>query len=295
MWPSTEYPGRLTDGQYTYDTEGRAWDRPDTYVPGLPGEDNNGPGGPGAGGGGGGGGMEALLASPYFQQARAASEAQNAAQEASTREFLRQLLIQTGIVPEGFQDKLGVLDEVTRNLIGQNTSTGISQIARLNEGYADQKTSDINQLAARGLGRSGAKGYKLRRAALTFDRSKADLLAGVSGKINSSLGELSQGQLQRQQSLGQFLSQLAQTFRFGDFTKLPARVDRPNPATGPEWNPGGWQPEANPSQDYNTWVDAGSPTYGGGTIDYGYGTAYAPAKVGQGGGFTSPQKPLLMY
>jgi len=204
-------------------------------------------------GGGGGGGGGDLLASPYFQQARAAMEAQNAAQESSTRDMLRQILIQTGVIPDGFQDKLGVLDEVTRNLIAGNTAQGISQIARLTEGFNDQKTSDINQLAARGLGRSGAKGFKLRRASLAFDRNKADLLAAASGKINQGLGDLAQGQFGRQQSLAQFLASLAQSYRPNNYSgpQYQTRVAAPPPPS----------PEEQRQQAINYWQSNPAPTY----------------------------------
>jgi len=217
----------LFDGEGRPLAGGMPGDGPDQWTDGLPGA--RGGGSPNDMGGGGGD----LLASPYFQQARSAMEAQNAAQEAQTRETIRQLMISTGLVPEGFQDKLGVLDDITRALIQKNTDTGLSQMARLNEGYDDQKRSNINTLASRGLGRSGAKGFQMRRASLAFDRNKADLLSGISGKINASLGDLAQGQFGRQQSLAQFLAQLSQTFKFNNYQSqgnggiLPAPAPKP--------------------------------------------------------------------
>lgn len=201
-----------------FDSDGRPLgaDAPDqwTWTPGLPGAREMN-----AEGGGGGGGLAAgaggdLMASPYFQQALAAFKAQNAADEAATKAKLRQMLIDTGLVPQGFTDKLGILDAATRQLIEQNTQSGISQIARLNEGYADQKRNDINSLASSGLLRSGAKGFKLRRSSLAFDRNKADLLSGVTGAANDALSGFAQRTLQGQQSLAQFLAQLASTMNF---------------------------------------------------------------------------------
>jgi hypothetical protein len=258
----------VDDAGWHYDSNGLSLDRPDAYDPSKPSSDSFDEstgqysfGGGGAGGAGGAGGD--LLASPYFQQARAASEAQNAAQESQTREMLRQLLIQTGVIPAGFNDKLGVLDATTRGLIQQNTDTGISQIARLNEGFADQKTSDINQLAARGLGRSGAKGFKLRRASLAFDRNKSDLLSALSGKMNEALGGLAQGQLGRQQSLAQFLASLAQNYRAAGPNVAPTIVGLPKPPSPDELRQGAinyWQ--SNPAPTYTS-PTTGQQWYGG--------------------------------
>jgi hypothetical protein len=241
-------PGIYSDGVYQYDSNGLDLSgRPAQNIPGLRGADENYVDGQvsyaGGGSGGDGGGGGDLLSSPYFQQALAAFKAQNAADESATKAKLRQMLIDTGLVPQGFTDNLGILDDVTKQLIQKNTDTGISQYARLLSGKEDQQRNDINSLASSGLLRSGAKGFKLRRSSLAFDRNKADLLSGVSGAANDALAGLAQRQLQGQQSLAQFLAQLASQmslnsgYRVGGAPPVaPPPVVSQTPQTSAPWD-----------------------------------------------------------
>ena len=270
-------PGIYTDGVYQYDSNGLDLSgRPAEHIPGLRGADENYVDGQVSYAGGGGGGDYGgdLLSSPYFQQALAAQKAQQAADESATKAKLRQMLIDTGLVPPGFTDKLGILDAATQQLIQQNTQSGISQIARLNEGYADQKRNDINSLASSGLLRSGAKGFKLRRSSLAFDRNKSDLLSGVSGAANDALSGLAQRSLQGQQSLAQFLASLAAQMQFNG-----RRVGGSPPPIAPPPPP---QPEA-PAQPAAPWahLGIGVPDSNGYSVQTG------------GGYYTNPQSGQL--
>lgn len=206
------------DERRQLDSEGRplSADLPDQWVwtPGLPGaRGGTGPGSPGGGGGGGGGGD--LTASPYYQQYKSQIDAANAADLANTRSQLQQLLIQFGLVPEGFQDKYGALDDTIRALIKKNTDTGISAYARLLESKEDARRAALQNLASRGLSRSGAKGYALRRGTLDFDRAFSDSLNQILGNANSLQSGYAGRQMERQNGLAGLLAQLAASFNFG--------------------------------------------------------------------------------
>lgn len=289
MWRNAR--GVLTDGTYEYDDEGRPLsggvpgDGPDQWTPGLPGA--RGGSGPGDMGGGGGGGGSDLTASPYYQQYQAQIQAAQAADLSNTKSALQQLLIQFGLVPEGFQDKYGALDDTIRQLIQKNTDTGVSQYARLLESKADAQRAAINNLASRGLSRSGAKGYALRRGGLDFNRAQSDALSQVLGQANSLQSGYASREMDRQNGLANLLAQLASSFRpivssrGGGFVPSPPSV--PQTQAAPIY--------VDPGSDANPWnVYTGNAI---GTGSGGYGTPYAPAAPGQGGGFTSPKKPLL--
>ena len=153
---------------------------------------NNGGGGRGGGGGGPGASYD-QLASMY--------RAQGAAEAAGMRDSIRQMLIGMGLVPGGFKDQFGALDDATRELIKKNTDTGISTYARLNE----QKTMGIkdlvNRLNARGLRRSGARGAGLRKNQLGYDRNLNDVMSQLMQQVGSMYSNYSQNEYARQAAL----------------------------------------------------------------------------------------------
>jgi hypothetical protein len=190
-----------------FDSDGRPLgaDEPDqwTWTNGLPGaRGGTGPGFYGGGGGGGGGDLyQMALGSPFYQQAQSATQAAEAADAAQRKQAIQQLLIQFGIIPANFTDQYGDVDQVTRDLASQNTSSGVSVAARLLQGLNDQNRTDLAQLGANGLRRSGARGFKLRRNQLQYDQQKSDALTGLLGQINSLYGNYAQNAYGRQMSL----------------------------------------------------------------------------------------------
>lgn len=262
--------GLYTDGTYLYREQGPSVlseNRPNAYMNGLPGANNNGAGGPGVGGGGGG--SSAMFSNPYYQQAEAATRAAGAADLSGTRGQLQQLLIAFGLVPEGFQDKLGVLDDTIRALIQKNTDTGISQWARMLEAEGDSIKSIVNSAATSGQRRSGAYGYRLRRNSLNNNRNRSDVLSALLGKIGSEESGFAQREFGRNMSLTQLLASL-----FAG------------------WNGGGGGGigggSSSPVQSAPVPSFTGTPTIGNSNNYYG------PAAGTPGGGYTSPKKPLLM-
>lgn len=153
-----------------------------------------------------------LFASPVYQQALAASRAAGTADLAGTRSGIQQLLIDFGLVPQGFQDKLGVLDDTIRSLINKNTESGISQWARLLDVAKDEQRQTVQNTTAAGQRRSGAYGWRLRRGKLADERRRADSLSGLLGTLNSSVSGLASRDYGRQMNLASVLAGLASSW-----------------------------------------------------------------------------------
>jgi len=249
-----------------FDSDGRPLfagapgDGPGQWTDGLPGA--RGGSGPNDGGSFSGGGSD-LTASPYYQQYQSQLQAAQAADLSGTKSALQQLLIAFGLVPEGFQDKYGALDDTIKQLIQKNTDTGVSQYARLMESKTDARNAAIANLAKRGLTRSGAKGYALRRGTLDFDRSLSDALSGVLGQANQLQGGYASREMERQGNLASLLAQLSSSWRpsystgGGGYVPQIPQVQQAAPPPSPEvyWN-------SNPTPTYTNEA-TGTNWYGG--------------------------------
>lgn len=162
---------------------------------------------------GGGGGGSSLTMNPYYMQAQTAAQAADAADLSGTKGAIQQLLIAFGLVPEGFQDKLGVIDETVKSLIQKNTESGISQYARLQEAKNDVLRGTVAQGAATGSRRSGAQGWRLRRNQLGADRNFSDTLQALLGAIGQHESGYASRAYGRQMSLAQLLASLSASWR----------------------------------------------------------------------------------
>lgn len=204
--------GTYSHGGYQFDSEGRPLsggvpgDGPGQWVDGRPGAR----GGGGSGGGAPGGGGSFLTGSPYYQQVLAATNSAAAADAAARRTALQQALIGFGVVPEGFQDKYGDIDALTRDLAGKNTSSGISTHARMLQARADAIRQFSRGLSAKGLRRSGAKGYGLRRRQLEFDQGYSDALQKLLGYTGGLYNQFASNEYQRQLGLANALAYASQ-------------------------------------------------------------------------------------
>lgn len=266
-------PGVYSDGTYQYDANGLSLNRPDTWVAGLPGANNNGPGGPGVGSGVAAGGGNSLYSSainsPWYQQALAATRALDAAAAASRKSGVQQALIQFGLVPEGFNDQYGDVDATTRSLAEANTTSGISMYARLKQALADAQRDSSRRLAAKGLRRSGTRGYQMRRNQLGYDQSYSDAVSKLLSGVNSLYGNYANSTYQSQMNLAQALANAINNMSSWSVPSVGATTSSPSSSGG------GW----------------------GGGSGATYGTAssyYGPAAGTPGGGYTSGLKPLLM-
>ena len=226
--------GTYSYGGYQFDGEGRPLgggtpgDGPGQWVNGRPGaRGGTGPGGGGQAGTGAGG---ALTGSPYYQQVLAATNSAAAADAAARRASIQQALISFGLVPEGFQDKYGDIDPLTRELADKNTSSGLSTRARLLEARSDAIKSFSRGLSAKGLRRSGAKGYGLRRRQLDFDRSYSDSLGKLLGYTGGLYNQFASNEYQRQLGLAGALANASQSL--GDYGNGLPSYSAPPPIYG---------------------------------------------------------------
>lgn len=267
-WP----PGYVTDGTYVYNrATGLSENRPDVPVPGLPGANNNGPGGPGVGPGvGGGGGLSgAAINSPWYQEAVAATNAARAADAANRKAAIQQMLIQFGEAPTGFSDPYGDIDQTTRDLAAANTKSGISAAARLKQALLDAQSESSRRLTAKGLRRSGARGYQMRRNQLGYDQNYSDAVAKLLGMAQGVYSGFAQNEYSRSMNLSSALANALNSL--GNFGYS-----------------GGSTPVASFSATSSSGRSSSTPTIGTSSNYYG------PVPGTPGGGYTSPQKPLLM-
>lgn len=220
-----------------FDSEGLPLGRdfaPDQWVwtPGIPGA--RGGTGPGEGGGSpvGGGGVN-----PFFSQLESSLKSQSAADTANTRAALQQALISFGLVPQGFQDKLNVLDNLTKDLIAKNTDSGISTYARLLEQKQDMLKNTVRRLTQQGLRRSGTRGYKMRRGQLDWDRLFQDSLSQLMGHTSGLYNNLANNEFARQQQLMQAMANM----NWGSSASVSQRSGAtPPPPGSPIINQGTW-------------------------------------------------------
>lgn len=274
----------IDDQGYVYQSNGLSDNRPNTFVPGLPPADNNGAGGIGPGGGGGGGApggfSGAAINSPYYQQALAATQAAEAADASARKAAIQQMLIQFGLVPQGYKDPYGDVDQTTRDLATSNTASGISVAARLKQALADTQRDSSRQLAAKGLRRSGARGYQMRRSQLGYDQNYSDAVAKLLGGAQGIYSGFAQGQYGRNMGLAGALR---------DAINSLGSWYQPSGGGGGSYTPQTQSYQAPSSftpEESGAW---GSPTIGGGTV----GGGQPNFNLGGGSG-TSSKKPLLM-
>jgi hypothetical protein len=174
------------------------------WTPGIIGA--RGGGDPNAGGGGGAGGFAGgAINSPFYQQALAATQAAAAADAASRKAAIQQMLIQFGEVPTGFTDPYGDVDQTTRDLATKNTSSGISVAARLKQALADAQTQSSRRLAAKGLRRSGARGFNMRKNQLGFDQNYSDAVSKLLSGSQDVYKGFGQGEYNRSMGLASAL------------------------------------------------------------------------------------------
>ena len=158
-----------------------------------------------SGGGGSNGLYDSAVSSPWYQQALAATRSAEAADSAARKSAIQQALIQFGIVPEGFQDKYGDVDANTRSLATANTSSGISAFARLKQALADSQRDASRRLAAKGLRRSGARGYAFRKNQLGYDQNYSDAVGKLLGYTSGLYSNYANNAYGRQMGLSSAL------------------------------------------------------------------------------------------
>lgn len=240
--------GTYTDGVYRYDDSGYGINRPNSTVSGLPSALNDEQynvytGATGGGGGGGGGDLLSLaLSSPYYQQVLAANRAAEQAAAAARKAALQQMLIQFGLIPEGFKDPYGDIDQTTRDLAAANTTSGISASARLKQALQDAQRGSVRNLTARGLRRSGTRGYQLRKNQLGYDQSYSDAVQQLLSGANSLYSNFAQGQYNRATNLSSALANAIASLNFGANGPSIPTISPPSAPSAPTYTAPGFQP-----------------------------------------------------
>lgn len=123
-----------------------------------------------------------LASSPEYQAALASLNAEGVSDRASRDAAIRRAIVMFGGVPNVPSSFLGgdlgsfnsILDPTTRSLASQNTTAGLSILARLKQAAEDARRNTVNNLGARGTFRSGETGWRLKRNALDSDRANFD-------------------------------------------------------------------------------------------------------------------------
>ena len=125
-----------------------------------------------------------LANDPFYQASLANLNAQGVYDKSSRDAALRSEYIRFGGVPEGFNlnslphdlaaEAGQIIDPATRTAAQQNTTAGLSILARLIDAakQADKRTVDV--LGARGMFRSGDTGYLLGRNQLSANQARYD-------------------------------------------------------------------------------------------------------------------------
>lgn len=151
---------------------------------------------------------------PYYQSVLASLQAAGASDAAQRRQNIQQALIAFGMDPSqaGFKDPYGDVDQGTRDLIKKNTDSGISMYARLLDAKDQDRKALLNRIGAKGLFRSGAKGYGLRRKQLEYDRGLADQLATLAQNLGNFTNSFASNEAARQQSLASALANAYQSY-----------------------------------------------------------------------------------
>jgi len=146
-----------------------------------------------------------LLSDPNYATMTGLLSAQSQADAAQRSAAVQKLLIQLGEVPaSGFvtgpyasyynQD----VNDLTRSLAGQSTSSGLSLLARLNKQYEDARRGSINDLAARGILQSGETGYQLGELGQQKLTGEFDTRMGVLDQLNALYAGFAGAERQRQ-------------------------------------------------------------------------------------------------
>lgn len=146
------------------------------------------------------GGYAPLIASdPFYLQTQALYNSQSAADAARLQEQLSNLIIDFGEVPTGYTSPY--LSPTAAALAAQNTTAGLSLLARLNRQTEDSRRQQINDLAARGILSSGETGFQLGRVQQSSLESQYDARRSLLDLLRQGSDTFAQAELQRKLGL----------------------------------------------------------------------------------------------
>lgn len=152
---------------------------------------------------------------PLYNQGTQDLRASTDAAGTNSADAIRRMLIQYGVVPEGFKDPYGWVNDETKQLAGKNTEAGLSTFARLKRAYDMATKKGSRDLAARGMLQSGALTQQRGENDLLYRQNQSDavnqLLEGAGSARSSYADTMRQAEAQRTQ-LAQSAAERAAAF-----------------------------------------------------------------------------------
>lgn len=198
--PKRRQPAFVVPDPYTYTPPGDITANPYTG-PGLPDPSLGPP--PGSSG------------NPALDAYKALLDAQSVADRESRNAAIRRALIMFGQIPDNFgytglsQSDLGqIIDPTTKELAAKNTESKLSTVARLLDWNSQQQRSIKNQLAAKGVYRSGETGYQLGQQQTRYTQNEYDAYQQLVDYLAGAQTAFVQAENARQRALLEYASGL---------------------------------------------------------------------------------------
>lgn len=156
---------------------------------------------------------QAIEAHPSYITGASGLRASDQIAAEQRRAAARQLAIQSGMIPQGYQDKFGDLDAATMQAAQANTQAGLSTQAMLEKAYQDQQRDWRNSLAARGMGRSGESVFAARESELADRQRRNQALQDLLGQFASLNQGYASGFAQNQNQLAELAQRVYDQYR----------------------------------------------------------------------------------
>lgn len=146
------------------------------------------------------------MADPFLDQMQAMLTSQSASEAATRKMRINQGFLDYGAVPDlsqfGFTSPyLNDLNPETAGLAAQNTASGLSVLGRLNKQHADIRRRNTDELAARGILRSGETGYREQEEALRHQQANYDASKQLVEFLSGAMSVFQQGETGRAMTL----------------------------------------------------------------------------------------------
>ena len=142
-----------------------------------------------------------ITGDPWYMQFSGLLAAQGTSDASERAAKIQQALIGWGEVPSGYSSP--DINATTGTLAGQNTTAGLSTLARLQKAVSDARRGSINSLAARGMLRSGETGFQLGEIGLAGKQQEFDARRSVMDYLSNVQSQYAQAESARKMQLMQ--------------------------------------------------------------------------------------------
>jgi len=159
--------------------------------------------------------------------------AQQAAEQAQLQQAIHNAIVRFGEAPEGYAH--AALSPEVLALAQQNTDSGLSLVARLNQQKDLGQRGIMNDLAARGMLQSGETGYQLGQLGLGYRQQQYDARQELLDYLSGVQAAFAQGQMNREYQYGQGIlesqqARASQPWNWGaGYSGDPAATGQPAP------------------------------------------------------------------